>query len=156
MGILKPNTRRRNTRILGNTHPFYKFLVLCFLIAFSLFIISFLAGCNSCTLSQNARHYQTRAVQVMHVTRDQSFGDENNTYYKLFHFWRQENAEERQQAYYQDCLSNLEAHRPKQLLSPGRSNSPVGISQPPSEIPAAALPIGTLWIVYMNQNHLQS
>jgi len=124
----------RNTKIIGNTQTTWLILVLA----------SLLTGCNSATLESNAKHYQTRAIQVMHVTRDISFGDENNTYYKLFHFWRQENAEERQQAYYQNCLSNLEAHRPKQLLSPGRSNSPVGISQPLSENPAAALPLGTL------------
>ena len=124
----------RNTKIIGNTQTTWLILVLA----------SLLTGCNSATLESNAKHYQTRAIQVMHVTRDISFGDENNTYYKLFHFWRQENAEERQQAYYQNCLSNLEAHRPKQLLSPVRSNSPVGGSPPPSENPAAALPLGTL------------
>jgi len=139
-----PKKSERNTRIPGNTHPFYKFLVLAFLIAFGLILISALSGCNSATLESNAKHYQTRAIQVMHVTRDISFGDENNTYSKLYKEWRRENAESRQQAYYQTCLSNLDNHKPKQLLSPGRSNSPVGVSHPPAENPAAALPLGTL------------
>jgi hypothetical protein len=112
----------RNTKIIGNIKTTGLILVLAFP----------LVGCNSETLSQNARHYQTRAVQVMHVTRDQSFGDENNTYYKLYHEWRLQNAEERQKAYYQKCLSNLESHKPKQRLSPCRANSPVGNSQPRS------------------------
>lgn len=103
-----------------------------------------LVGCNSATLESNARHYQERAVQVMHVTRDVGFGDEHNTYSTLYQYWRRENAEERQQAYYQECLRHLDNQKPKQLLSPVGSNSPVGDSQPPSENPAAALPLGTL------------
>jgi hypothetical protein len=124
----------RNTEILGNTQTFGLFFVLAFL----------LTGCNSETLSQNARHYQTRAVQIMHVTRDQTFGDERNNYYRLYHHWREENAEERQQAYYQKCLAGLRSQEPEQRLSPGRSNSPVGGSHPLSEEIAAALPVGTL------------
>lgn len=139
-----PKRRRRNTDILGNTHPFYKFLVLAFLIAFGLMIISALTACNSVTLSQNARHYQTRATQIMHVTRDQAFGDEHNTYVGLYKEWRRENAEERRQAYYQECLRNLEAHKPKQLLSPGRSNSPVGVSEWGVPSSDSVLPNGTL------------
>jgi hypothetical protein len=122
MGIRKVYNRFRNTKIIGNTKKTCLILVLAFP----------LVGCNSETLSQNAKHYQTRAVQVMHVTRDVQFGDENNTYYKLYKHWREENAEERQRAYYQKCLMNLQAQNPSQRLSPGRSNSPVGISQPPS------------------------
>lgn len=129
-----PNTLDRNTEIKGNTQNPFKFLVLAFL----------LTGCNSATLESNAKHYQSRAVQIMHVTRDIQFGDEHNTYSKLYKEWRKENAEARQQAYYQKCLANLEMHKPKQRLSPVRSNSPVGGSLPPSENPAAALPIGTL------------
>ena len=122
MGVIMTYTRFRNTNILGNTPTFGLIFILALL----------LPGCNSETLSQNAKHYQTRAVQVMHVTRDQSFGDENNNYYKLYHYWREENAEERPQAYYQKCLRGLENHKPKQRLSPGRANSPVGGSPPPS------------------------
>jgi len=129
-----PNTLDRNTEIKGNTQKPFKFLFLAFL----------LTGCNSATLESNAKHYQSRAVQIMHVTRDISYGDEHNTYSKLYKEWRRENAEARQQAYYQTCLTNLEMHKPKQLLSPGRSNSPVGGSHPLSEEMAQALPTGTL------------
>jgi hypothetical protein len=80
----------------------------------------------------------------MHVTRDQSFGDENNNYVKLYKYWREENALERQRAYYQTCLTNLQAQNSVQRLSPVRSNSPVRVSHPLSEEIAAALPVGTL------------
>lgn len=124
----------RNTEIMGNTRN-------------RLFIIGFaflIPGCNSATLESGLHRYQERGAQIMHVTRDQAFGDEHNTYSTLYSYWRKENAEIRQKAYYQKSLSNLETHKPKQLLYPGGSNSPVGISEwgvPSSE---ASLPTASL------------
>ena len=129
-----PNTANKNMKITGNAQNCFKILILALA----------LPSCNSATLESNAHHYQTRTIQVMHVTRDISFGDEHNTYSKLYQEWRRENAEQRQQAYYQKCLSNLKAHRPVQILFPNRSNHPAAASQASAAEMAAALPLGTL------------
>ena len=108
--------RRRNTRIPKNTGQYYKFLVLLSIISLGLILISSLTGCNSVTLDQNVKHYQSRVTQIMHVTRDQAFGSEYNTYSRLYRYWRKENALQRQQHYYQECLRNLASQKPEQIL----------------------------------------
>lgn len=139
-----PKKRKRNTDILGNTHPFYKFLVLAFLIAFGLIFISAFAGCKTIEetrpyQSMRWSHYGSRITDVMHCTRAVQFGSEEASYSSLLTQWHGENQNIR------NCKNRaLASQEPEQRLSPVRSNSPVGGSPHLSENPAAALPLGTL------------
>lgn len=139
-----PKEKKRNTDILGNTHPCYKFLVLAFLIAFGLILISVLSGCKTIEetrpyQSMRWSHYGSRITDIMHCTRAVQFGSEEALYSNLPPQWHLENQNIR------NCKNRaMNSQEPKQLLSPVGSNSPVGDSQPPSENPAAALPLGTL------------
>lgn len=54
-----------------------------FLFASTLLLI----GCKSTT----TKHYRARIIQVMHVSRDISFGGEHNTYALLYERWKEEN-----------------------------------------------------------------
>ena len=139
-----PKRKKRNTDILGNTHPFYKFLVLAFVTAFGLVLISALTGCKAMEETrtyQNVRwsHYGSRITDIMHCTQAVQFGSEQASYSNLPTQWHLENQNIR------NCENQaMNLHKPKQRLSPVRSNSPVAGSAPPSEKLAAALPLGTL------------
>lgn len=137
MGVIKTYTQFRNTNILGNIKNHFKILVFAS-------VLSSLTGCKAIEetrayQSMRWSHYGSRITDVMHCTRAIQFGSEEASYSSLLTQWHGENQNIR------NCKNHaLASQEPKQRLSPGRSNSPVGGSPPPSENPAAALPLGTL------------
>jgi len=119
MGVIMTYTRFRNTNILGNIKNHIKILVFAS-------VLSSTVGCNAIEETrayQSIRwsHYGSRITDVMHCTRAIQFGSEEASYSSLLTQWHGENVNIR------NCKNRAaRSQEPKQRLSPGRANSPLG------------------------------